>query len=75
MSDRTISRNFAPGLPATDNQLRYLRILAHKAGYDAAALDARSHQEFGVDAQALTRGQCSHLIDLIGKEPRTRKDA
>lgn len=54
-----------PDQPATERQLRYLQAVAREAGLDAAALDERAMQEFGVEAQSLSRRDASSLIDLI----------
>jgi len=54
-----------PEQAATQRQLRYLQAVAREAGIDAAALDERSMQEFGVQAAALSRRDASTLIDLI----------
>lgn len=54
-----------PDQPATERQLRYLQAVAREAGLDAAALDERAMQEFGVQAPALSRRDASSLIDLI----------
>lgn len=54
-----------PDQAATQRQLRYLQAVAREAGLDAAALDERATQEFGVQAQALSRRDASTLIDLI----------
>lgn len=51
--------------PATPRQLRFLSAVAREAGYDAAALDNRCVQEFGVEANKLTRRDASQMIDLI----------
>jgi hypothetical protein len=59
-----------PEQPATPRQLRYLQAIAREAGLDAAALDARAEQEFGVVASALSRRDASTLIDLI-QSPQT----
>lgn len=55
----------APEQAATQRQLRYLQAVAREAGFDAAALDERAMQEFGVQAMALSRRDASTLIDLI----------
>jgi hypothetical protein len=54
-----------PDQAATQRQLRYLQAVAREAGFDAAALDERAMQEFGVQAHALSRRDASTLIDLI----------
>jgi hypothetical protein len=54
-----------PDQAATQRQLRYLQAVAREAGYDVAALDERAMQEFGVQANALSRRDASTLIDLI----------
>lgn len=60
-----------PDGPATQRQLRYLQAIAREAGYDAAALDNRAVQAFGVQAAALSRRQASTLIDLIQTDKKT----
>jgi hypothetical protein len=55
----------APEQAATQRQLRYLQAVAREAGLDAAALDERAMQEFGVQAAGLSRRDASTLIDLI----------
>lgn len=66
-ADRVVAgmRESAVDQPATQRQLRYLQAVAREAGYDMAALDNRSVQEFGVVAAALSRRDASRLIDLI----------
>ena len=59
-----------PDQLASQRQLRYLQAVAREAGYDMAALDNRSVQEFGVVAAALSRRDASTLIDLIETEAR-----
>jgi hypothetical protein len=54
-----------PEQAATQRQLRYLQAVAREAGLDAAALDERAMQEFGVQAAGLSRRDASTLIDLI----------
>ena len=54
-----------PDQAATQRQLRYLQAVAREAGLDAAALDERAMQEFGVQAAGLSRRDASTLIDLI----------
>ena len=54
-----------PDQAATQRQLRYLQAVAREAGLDATTLDERAMQEFGVQAQALSRRDASTLIDLI----------
>lgn len=56
---------------ATQRQLRYLQAVAREAGYDGAALDERSVQEFGIKAAALSRRDASTLIDRIQCDKRT----
>lgn len=58
-------RENASDQPVTQRQLRYLQAVAREAGYDTAALDNRSVQEFGVPAVQLSRRDASVLIDLI----------
>jgi hypothetical protein len=58
-----------PEQPATQRQLRYLQAVAREAGLDAAALDARAEQEFGVPAISLSRRDASALIDSIQSQP------
>lgn len=53
------------GEPATQRQLRYLETVAREAGLDAAALDDRATQEFGVPVARLARRDASALIDLL----------
>lgn len=62
-----------PDQPATQRQMRYLQAIAREAGLDAAALDARAEQEFGVQAPALSRRDASTLIDLIQSQPAGAK--
>lgn len=62
-----------PDQPATQRQMRYLQAIAREAGLDAAALDARAEQEFGVQAHALSRRDASTLIDLIQAQPAGAK--
>lgn len=54
-----------PEQAATQRQLRYLQAVAREAGLDAAALDERAMQEFGVQASDLSRRDASTLIDRI----------
>jgi hypothetical protein len=54
-----------PDQAATQRQLRYLQAIAREAGLDQSALDERAMQEFGVQAQGLSRRDASTLIDLI----------
>ena len=58
-----------PDQPATPRQLRYLQAIAREAGIDAAGLDERAQQEFGVAANALNRRDASTLIDVIQSQP------
>lgn len=50
---------------ATLRQLRYLQAVSREAGMDAQILDALSQREFGAPAMALSKRDCSALIDLI----------
>lgn len=49
-------------------QLRFLQATAKEAGYDAAALDNRAMQDYGVLAAGLSRREASLLIDAIQLE-------
>ena len=62
-----------PDQAATQRQLRYLQAIAREAGLDAAGLDERAMQEFGVQALALSRRDASALIDLIQSQPAGSK--
>ena len=75
-SDRTEAPTVAaigPDQAATQRQLRYLQAVAREAGLDPEALDQRSMQEFGVQAQALSRRDASSLIDIVQSEASGNK--
>jgi len=55
----------APEQAATQRQLRYVQAVAREAGLDAQALDELAQREFGAPAMALSRRNCSALINLI----------
>lgn len=71
MPSNTRPEAIGPDQPASLRQLRYLQAVAREGGYDAAALDNRAVQEFGVEAKELTRRDASTLIDLIQCDKRT----
>jgi hypothetical protein len=76
VTERTQSPTVAaigPDQGATQRQLRYLQAVAREAGLDAEGLDQRAMQEFGVQAQALSRRDASSLIDLIQNEASGNK--
>lgn len=64
-----------PDQSATQRQLRYLQAVAREAGLDAAALDERAMEEFGVQASGLSRRDASTLIDLIQSRGNTAQIA
>lgn len=55
----------APGMEATQRQLRYLQAVAREAGLTARQLDQLTQRHYGCLAVQLSRRDCSACIDLI----------